>query len=160
MRGAHALEATRRAASRFAWNSDGVFGTGTPIDITSLWSRSCSDVPRAPAQSSWSPRIAGRVACAEPTTVPHQPFRFLAGAYGVRNHGAVIGAPVPPRVVSAFAALEMRRMLIACGCRDYSVRSPITESIPTTVCGGESKRVSGKSPAESRSRSQNHHRRT
>src|ERR1700716_1696679 len=33
-------------------NSDGVFGTGTQIDITSLWSRSCSDVPRGPAQSS------------------------------------------------------------------------------------------------------------
>ena len=29
----------------------------------------------------------------------------------VRNHGAVVGAPVPPRIVSAFAALETRRML-------------------------------------------------
>jgi hypothetical protein len=78
----------------------------------------------------------------------------------VRNHGAVVGAPMAPRVVSASASLEMRRMLIACGCRDYSVRTPITESIPTAVCGAESKRVSGKFPADSRNRSQNHHRRT
>jgi hypothetical protein len=65
-----------------------------------------------------------------------------------------------PRVVSASALLEMRRMLTACWCLDYSLRTPITESIPTTVCAGESKRISGKSPAENRSRSQNHHRRT
>ena len=67
---------------------------------------------------------------------------FASRRLRVRNHRAVVSAPVPPRVVSAFAALEMRRMLIACGCRDYSVRTPITESIPTTVCAGESKRVS------------------
>jgi hypothetical protein len=33
------LEVTRLGASRFAWNSDGVFGTGTQIEITSVWSR-------------------------------------------------------------------------------------------------------------------------
>jgi hypothetical protein len=67
---------------------------------------------------------------------------------------------MPPRVVSTFAALEMRRMLIAYGCRDHGVRTPITESIPTTVCGAESERVSGKSPADSGNCSQNHHRLT
>ena len=91
---------------------------------------------------------------------PASALPLPSGRLRVRNHGAVVGAPVAPRVVSASAALEMRRMLIACGCRDHSVRTPITESIPTAVGGGESKRVSGKSPADSRSRSQNHHRRT
>jgi len=33
----------------------------------------------------------------------------------------------------------------------------ITESIPTTVCRGERNRVSGRSPSESRNRSQNNH---
>jgi hypothetical protein len=36
VRGAHALEVARLGASRFAWNSDGVFGTGTQIEITSV----------------------------------------------------------------------------------------------------------------------------
>jgi hypothetical protein len=34
---------------------------------------------------------------------------------------------------------------------------PITESVPTAVCGGERNRVSGQSPGESRSRTQNDH---
>jgi hypothetical protein len=40
--------------------------------------------------------------------------------------------------------------------RDWSP-TPITESIPTTVCGSERNRVGGQSPGESRSRSQNNH---
>ena len=35
--------------------------------------------------------------------------------------------------------------------------TPVTESIPTAVCGGERNRVSGRSPGKSRSRSQNNH---
>ena len=35
--------------------------------------------------------------------------------------------------------------------------TPITESIPTSVGGGERNRVSGQSPGESRGRSQNNH---
>jgi hypothetical protein len=38
VRAAHVLEVARLGASRFAWNSDGVFGTGTHIEITSVWS--------------------------------------------------------------------------------------------------------------------------
>ena len=38
-----------------------------------------------------------------------------------------------------------------------TVSSHSTESIPTTACGGERKRVSGQSPGESPSRSQNDH---
>jgi hypothetical protein len=75
----------------------------------------------------------------------------------VRNHGAVVGAPVPPRIVSAFAALETRRMLITRGCRDDSVRAPGAEAIPTRMCGDKGNRVRGQSPAENRSRSQNDH---
>src|ERR1700704_6764338 len=75
----------------------------------------------------------------------------------VRNHGAEEGAPVPPRVVSTFAALETRRMLIARVCRDNSVRAPVAEAIPTRMCGGKGNRVRGQSPAETRSRSQNDH---
>ena len=41
-----------------------------------------------------------------------------------------------------------------------TVCPPITESIPTTVCSGERGRVSGQSPGESRSHSQNRHRPT
>ena len=64
---------------------------------------------------------------------------------------------MPPRVVSAFAALETRRILITRGCRDDSVRPPVAEAIPTRMCGGKGDRVRGQSPAENRSRSQNDH---
>jgi hypothetical protein len=39
VRGAHALEVARLGASRCAWNSDGMFGAGTQIEITRVWSR-------------------------------------------------------------------------------------------------------------------------
>ena len=51
---------------------------------------------------------------------------------------------MPPRVVSAFAAL----CCIARGCRDDSVRAPVAEAIPTRMCGGKGNRVRGQSPAE------------
>jgi hypothetical protein len=98
MKSSSQFAVTRLGASRFAWNSDGVFGAGTQIEITSVGAASCSDVPRGPAQRVDPPRIAGRVACAytikdvvesreqtissEPTIVPHRPLRFRAGAYG------------------------------------------------------------------------------
>jgi hypothetical protein len=59
---------------------------------------------------------------------------FTSRRLRVRDHGAVVGAPVPSRVVSAFAALVTRRMLIARGCH---VCAPVAETIPTGMSGGK-----------------------
>jgi hypothetical protein len=64
--GAHALEAYSSGAGRFAWNSDGVFGTGTQIEIASLWSRSGRDhVPHNRADPLDRRRVARAYAIQE-----------------------------------------------------------------------------------------------